>query len=291
MMNQEDFQKILSRKSVRRYKPEYLDRDQLMDLQGFISRINSYREGIQLSFEVRNFYDDPSIAAVVGPYGKMMSPPHVLVPYLENAIGDYSDLGYLVQQVVLKLWMDGIGSCYIGCIHRQKKVLQALGVEETSRIAAFLFFGKPSEDQSLRLYRKVSKLLTRSEERRDLEELFVNQSREVDAGIEGTFSKVIEAGRYSPSAVNAQPWRFLIHGGELIIFAKRRKIGRVYDMNHDYALHDTGICMANIRIAAEMLGRSIQWLPVKNKWNEIDLPQELVPVAKFLVEELRSKVD
>jgi nitroreductase len=81
---------------------------------------------------------------------------------------------------------------------------------------------------------------------------------------------LIEAGRRAPSAVNAQPWRFLWRDPQLYLFVTRNNAKYVLKANEPYCLHDGGICMANVALALEALGLSGQWTLLEG--TEPDLP-------------------
>jgi nitroreductase len=286
-----NYQTLLNRKSIRKFKVDGLSQKNLQELDDSISHLSSFRPDVKIAIDINQFEDDSDIRNAVGIFGKVMSPPYILVPYLESIEGDYSDLGYLSQQVVQKLWADGIGSCYIGCIHRQNQVKRVLGLDDFSKIAASIFFGYPSEDQTQRFYRKISRLFVKSDSRKSLNELFIKTESDSYTDPENLLTKIIQAGRYSPSARNAQPWRFRIEGNEFMIFARKHSAGKIYDFNQDYSTHDTGICMANMTMAANSLGFLLRWESALNEEPRIQDAEVLFPIAKFSINDLRKDHD
>ena len=93
---------------------------------------------------------------------------------------------------------------------------------------------------------------------------------------------LIEAARRAPSAVNAQPWRFLWRGGTLYLFVQRenRRYGK--GPAADYRLHDGGICMANIALALEALHRDGRWrMLAEDERGLPNHPPGLQPLAKL----------
>jgi nitroreductase len=284
------YQKILTRKSIRKFRADGIKPNEIRDLEGYISRISSYRLNIHLDYEIREFINKSQIQKAVGIYGKIMSPAYVLIPFLESEDGDLSDLGFLTQHITLKLWEEDIGSCYIGCVHRQNQAKAILGLKDTSRIAAFLFFGKANEDQSPRFYQKISRFFTGSKNRKPLEDLLIDPDSMELIKANSDLEKILNAGRFAPSAVNAQPWRFQIDHEEIRIFSTKRKKGRVFDPDQNYARHDTGICMANMAAAAKTTGKPIRWEPLNAKEMAVGAFDHgsFEPVAKCSIKELRK---
>jgi len=68
-------------------------------------------------------------------------------------------------------------------------------------------------------------------------------------------ARLLEAVRRAPSWANKQPWRFVVHPREIVLFkeAKQLKEGK------DYHLVDCGIAMAHLRLAGEALGLRGAW--------------------------------
>jgi len=279
-----EYDKILSRISVRRYKTAKLAQTELSELKEFICQIRG------LIFEnnfICNIYDyggEEGISSVLGTFGKIFRAPHFLAPYITGIIHSSLDLGYRSQEIVLELWKKGIGSCYIGCIHNQRRVKNSLHLPENATIISTIVFGFPSEDQSKYLYQKISQIFTRSKSRLEPSRLFINHTNFKQVLQNEIFNRIIEAGRYAPSATNTQPWRFDIQDDWFIMYAKRKTIGKIYDLDQEYIFHDTGICMANMSHAAQALGKQLNWelLEIGDQL----IKNNLLPVARFSIKEI-----
>ncbi len=218
-----------------------------------------------------------------------MNPPYFFAPFIIGKKNNLIDLGFRTQQIVLFLWNRGIGSCYIGCAHRQNQVKKLLKFPDGCNIISFVIFGLPDTNQSLRLYQKLALIFTRSKKRFSFEELFLGNPLPKNISKSNIIMKILEAGRLSPSATNAQPWRFEIKDEKFIIYAHQKKVANIFDLEQGYSLHDTGICMSNMSQAAEALGTEIHWNWINSNMDNNSMNEINIPAAYFYLDEIRSK--
>lgn len=280
---------ILSRTSVRRYESRVLESSLLERMDYMISQVDGL--GSRNIFHCPRFkYEKQGKAAsALGPFGRIFSTPYFFAPCIEGDPSALVDLGFRSQQIVLELWEQGIGSCYIGCTHQQQRVIGLLGLPGQVRIVSFIVFGVPADNQSKYLYQKISQTFANSRSRTDLDELFTSQFELKALRKSEVMMKIIEAGRRAPSATNAQPWRFEINDKYFIILAKRQGIGKIYDLDQTYALHDCGICMSNMSQAAQSLGSPIMWEPLPPE--EAGRQNGLLAVARFKISQVKGTDD
>ncbi len=282
---------IFERKSIRQYRADSIPSDLLARIPEWVHGIQGLERTSRFVAEIHDFdlRDKPSQA--LGGFGRIMSPPHFLAPYIISGKHALVDLGYRTQQIVMDMWRHGIGSCYIGCVHRQKRAKTALGLPPEAKIAAFIVFGVPDWNRPERLYRQISRVFTRSHRRKPLEDLFLDPDWQTMATEASILRHVLEAGRHAPSAMNAQPWRFRIEDGMLAVFAKINDANRIYDLNQDYPLHDAGICMANMSMAAREYGCETEWNLIGAPKLELIRGQQVMRIADFPIKDFRRNVD
>jgi hypothetical protein len=282
------YQNILSRQSIRRFQNDFLKADEITSIKESIGRLQPLdRENI-FSVKIYKYQPETSSGKALSGLGRIMNPPFFMLPKISG--DDYSlvDLGFRTQQIVLDMWANGIGSCYIGCAHRQKRVKQLLELSDSVNIISFLVFGLPEKNQSLRLYQKMSRFFARSQQRMNSQDLFLENSMPKSLKKEEPFSKIIEAGRFAPSATNAQPWRFKIEGNKFIIYSLQKSIANIYDLKQGYSQHDTGICMANMSRAAVSLGKEIHWVKTDEEMRKKTTKGVEIPIAYFVIDDIRS---
>jgi hypothetical protein len=275
------YNQILGRFSVRRYLQQTLQPSQLTRIEESISSAEALDLNNIFSCQLYKYDSQNKSSGAMGIYGRIFHAPYFLAPSITGDIKSLVDLGFRSQQIVLDLWQMGIGSCYIGCVHQQKRVINLLDLPKSTRVVSMVAFGFSAEDQSKYLYQKVSQAFTRSKQRLEYNELFLDGTISHFANLSKDNKDIIEAGRQSPSATNAQPWRFRINQEFFEISAVRKSISRLYDMDQEYTLHDVGICMANMSRAASALGSEIHWefCPIA----EHDPKKIISPVARYRI--------
>lgn len=280
------YETILSRFSVRRFDTESSDNAKLSDTNTILDNIDGLNLNNEFECLVFKYDQNDKTARVLGVFGRIFSAPYFLAPFITGDLFSIVDLGFRAQMAILRLWALGIGSCYIGCVHNQKRVIDLLGLPKNARIISMVVFGIPSKDQNKYLYQRISQVFTRSKSRLDTSGLFLDGPSNTTSNKDDILKRIIEAGRFAPSATNSQPWRFKIDGNYFGIYAKRKTLAKIYDLDQEYALHDVGICMANMSAAANSLGTKIKWEKIfdgnKTKYDG------LIPVARFNKDRLRG---
>jgi len=263
------FQAILARRSTRRYDRTPLEPPTLAQVEQIIA-------GVQPLVPQNRFaaplcaVQGEALATLLGAYGRLVSPSHVLAPHAIGAAHVLTDLGYRSEQIAVRLTGLGIGSCYIGALSREDAARASAGLPAEARIAAFLIFGRPATAWG---DRAINSLLHRPSggDRMPVERIFFVGDFGHPAAPPPALAPLIQAGQRAPSAVNAQPWRFLWRAPLLYLCVTRHNPRYVLPANQPYALHDGGICMANIALALEALEMAGQWTLLEG--TEPDLPE------------------
>lgn len=276
-----EYDQILSRFSVRRYLPDKFDHQRINEIKSLSSSGKVLQLKNVFSCNIFEYDLNRKSSGALGAFGRIFKAPYFLAPYVLGDTKSLIDLGYRTQQVVLNLWRDGIGSCYIGCVHHQKRVKELLGLPSDAHIVSLFAFGTPAQDQSKFFYQKITQAFAQSKRRLELNDLFLDNSIEKYNRLGENQKKIIEAGRQAPSATNAQPWRFKIDGDYFVILTIRKPVGKIYDLNQNYLLHDVGICMANIDLAGESLGKKIKWEMLANTHENSE--EQLIRIARYKI--------
>jgi len=200
-----------------------------------------------------------NLVTALGAYGWLVSPPHYLVPYGvgipagQTEAHVLADLGYRTQQIAVRLTEMGIGSCYVGALHREDAARANLGLPPGARIGAALVFGAPARDIAGRAVNALIRRAARAARKIPAESLFYQGTFDQPGAPPPELAPLIEAARAAPSAGNAQPWRFLWREGTLYLYVRRdRAFYRVY------RYHDGGCCMANVTLALRSLSPSLR---------------------------------
>jgi nitroreductase len=225
---------------------------------------------------------DQEFITSMGAYGYIVTPPHAMAPYLIGDRFPLIDLGFRVEQIVIQLTRMGIGSCYIGTLSREAAVRNRIGLPHNSRCGALLVFGYPTGTIPGRALNAIFRSVPRGNSRLPVSQIFFDGSFENPSDPPEPLLPILTAARFAPSAVNAQPWRFLWVEPMLYLFVTRlnRKYGR--GASQDYRLYDGGICMANVSMALEVLGIQADWDLLYTGMNAFPPhPADLEPLARL----------
>ena len=282
MQNSDLYGAILARRSVRRYERAPLDEGTLAQVRAIIAAVRPLVPGNRFYAEIKDLRPGEDPTSELGGYGRIVNPPHYLVPYVVGSEHALTDLGYRSEQIAVRLAAIGIGSCFIGCIGREEAVRARFGLPESARIAALLIFGRPSGGPGGRLFNTLMRTAVGAKNKRPIEGVFYSESFERSARPPQHLVPLLEAARHAPSADNAQPWRFLWHGGQLHLFVKRRNPRYGPGPNAQYNLHDGGLCMGNVLLAMEALGIEGHWALYEGSEPQIPShPCGFLPMARL----------
>jgi nitroreductase len=200
---------------------------------------------------------------IIGSYGKIRGAPCFLA-----FAGDTRDphvnekVGYTGEGIVLEATALGLGTCWVGKSFDREIASSLAAIEKHNRVLAVTPVGYATEEASFE-----ERLLTgfgQTHKRKPFSELA--------SGMPHTewpewVRMSLLAARVAPSAVNRQPWRFLVEPESITV--------SVDDLHNSYGISkrlDCGIAMLHIDIASRVCG-------LVGKWDFLDPPG----VARFTV--------
>ncbi|TKJ29419.1 MAG: hypothetical protein CEE40_08400, partial [Chloroflexi bacterium B3_Chlor] len=248
------YEAILARHSVRRYDRTPLEESALARVREIISRAMPLIPENRFEVILRDVAAGEDLVRDLGGYGRIVTPPHYLTPYMLGQEYVLEDLGYRAEQIAVRLTAMGIGSCYVGALRREAEVRSRFNLPEDARVGAFLIFGRPSTTLGGRAVNRFLRAAAGASRKRPVERLFFQDSFDNPATPPTDIAPLIEAARHAPSAANAQPWRFLQRDGQLYLFVTRDSPRYGRGPQEHYCFYDGGIAMANVTLALEALG-------------------------------------
>jgi nitroreductase len=261
-----------------------LDTETLAQVQAIISGVKPLVADHQFEVLMRDVAPEENLVKTLGAYGRIVSPPHYLVPYGVGERCLLTDLGYRVEQIAVRLAGLGIGSCYIASLGREKVVRARFGLPAQARIGAFLVFGYPTDGLSGRVFNTGARWVVGATNKLPAERLFFHETFDNPIMPPTELAQLMEAARHAPSAANAQPWRFLWRAGVLYIFVQRNNRRYGAGLGAEYRFFDGGICMGNVALALEALGITGGWQVFADRGSEPpDHPADLQPLARLLL--------
>ncbi len=218
------YEAIFRRRSVRKYKDTEIE-------PGLLEKIEQYGEdAVGIRPEIRTKWkifkgSDKRLAGLF-----RVKAPYYVVLYSEICEDYRKNAGCLMEQLVLYLHTKGIGSCYQGGTHIKKDDEKEL---EPVMIMAFGYPAEPLE-----------------RDREAFKRMELNRFVKVHGNFGKVQRKLLEAARVAPSAMNLQPWRFVVTDGRIHMFVKKPgKIG--YQIQQDLNLFDAGIALAHMLVTSE----------------------------------------
>ena len=243
---------ILARKSVRRYAPT-VDAEILERVQEACASVQALVPDNRFTATVQALQPNRDLVALLGTYGRLVAPPYVIVPSIEGANHSLADLGFRAEQIVIRLTRLGLGTCYVGTLQQEDKTRQLYDLNPNQRVGAVIAFGFPTSSVVGKTFNLFVRSMAGATNKRSLDHLYYTDLNEDPTTPPASWAPLIEAARNSPSAVNAQPWRFMGKGNHLFIFSLRHSQKYGSGPGAAYKYYDCGLCMANIYLAMQAL--------------------------------------
>ena len=175
---------IRRRVSVRSYSRRSVDRPLLDRLLGFADTADHLTEtpprvalvsGVDRAREILTY--------MIGSYGLVQNPPHLLVGILPEEADRSSDqrdtarldLGYVVEQVVLGATQMGVSTCWVTGSYDARRAEDAVGLSPGELAAAVCAVGYPTERGWGRLHNRVVRRLAGGHQRRPLHKIVFSE--------------------------------------------------------------------------------------------------------------------
>lgn len=224
------FNAIKQRRSVRTFNGQVPSQDILQCLETTIESVRN------TGYRLETLYT--RLSENIGSYGIIKNAPAWLVLITDGRPGSILRCAMEAEKIVLQLTGQGIGTCWIGGTFSNKDVASKLSIGANEKIAAVIPFGIAADKP--RLTEKLQSSLIHSKTRKPFSTLF-----KVDDNAPEVVSKVLEAVRLAPSAVNAQPWRIEVDASGCAVFHS--------NTDNKYTMLDMGIALAHFALAAHEL--------------------------------------
>lgn len=229
-MRQENFYEIIfQRKSIRKYDLTPLDENTLKQISSKINNLKPFYDPIKTELKIVSQNDVKGLLAVKA--------PHYIIAYSEAKEGYLTNIGFMLQQIDLFLSANGIGSCWLGLAKPIKEVSNFSNLE----FVIVLAFGKPAEP----LHRSSASEF----KRKSLQQIRTIEDKD----------QLLEPVRLAPSATNSQPWYFTGEAENLHVYCVKLNFikAMIYEKMNKV---DIGIAMCHLWIAAKHFGRTVEFI-------------------------------
>jgi nitroreductase len=255
---------IIARRSVRRFEQRALDENMMSQVKQVVAAVRPLVHENRFAVLYRDVSPGEDLVQALGAYGRIVTPPHYVVPYLlpadqPSSALDLTDLGFRAQQIAVRLKQMGLGSCYVGCLPREDAARAYFGLSGGARVGASLVYGYASTKRGDRLINTTIRRAVGAARKLPPDQLCYLGTFEQPTRPTEDLLPLIEAARAAPSADNAQPWRFLWTGDKLYLYLKKRSWRYGLGGTQQYRWYDGGLCMANVSLAMEGLAIEGRW--------------------------------
>ena len=254
------YEAIYKRKSTRNYSKDALPKNILENINKKISSADTLFHDSKTEFrttkqaEIENF-----LSGLIGSYGKIEA-PHYIVAFSNGTNKDLVNLGYTLEKIVLEITRLELSTCWMGSHFDKEALKNEFGEVEGLKPQALLAFGMPEKGEN------ALRPDPAEASRKDLSEILLNNAE----GLPEDWSRILDAARMAPSAMNSQPWRFdwkekwihmYLESGEGIINKLGTVLGNLEEMNKI----DAGIALRHIKIAADQHSKEIELQKLEKK--------------------------
>jgi|GEM_PF-3466622 len=233
---------ITNRVSIRKYSQQQLTTNDLQQIKQNLQKLEPLNCNINVRFEL---IADTKIMKTtgIGFLGGMIkiNAPHCIVGITESKDGCMQNIGFILEQAVLKLQNEGISSCWLGTYNKEK-VQSICKLKENEQIAIVIAFGYAEKS----FYNGgMRNLLKTSKRKKITETCFYNTwGNDITSYLskEPSMKKILYMSALSPSADNLQPVRVIIEDNKALFFTKINKKSEFYKI-------DAGIYIAHFYLS------------------------------------------
>lgn len=182
---------IQTRKSVRKYKINNVSKEHLELINNIIAETTSLNNiEIDCILIENGAVITDTFKGIISKYTKVIA-PHYLVFTSEKKEGHLENIGFIGEQIVLKMIALGIGTCWIGGINKNL-LIEKVKIKDNHVYVIVIAFGYPIE--ALSIVNKRNR---------------INLEKIVTGNIHDSLKTTLEALHVAPSTINSQPWRIV----------------------------------------------------------------------------------
>lgn len=197
---------IKERRSVRNYNGSGLSKQQREELENAASSAVSPFGGnvtIRLkSFDIKDGFK-PST------YGMIKGAVDFFLLGIKDDKQSALTAGFKFEQVVLKAWQMGLGTCWIAATFKGTDFERGEQWPDGEELRIICPVGVAAKQSILE---RATRLALGSKNRKPFDKLFFNDNFQTPYDSSGRFGEALEMMRLAPSSTNSQPWRALVCG-------------------------------------------------------------------------------
>jgi nitroreductase len=272
---------IASIKSIRDYKKEEVSLQKLDQLKDYFDKGKRLIEDINIEVLLKNksdVYDNLKNSA--GYNDRMIEAPHYMIFLSEEKDHYIENTGYAAEDIMLKAWELGIGSCWI-TFKDGEDLKKKLNIESDKKVTALISLGFDDNKNKV-IYETVYEHNPSKTEVKIIEDnvsdrlglrevVFMKKWGENADTDELTNMGLLEAfvsARRAPSTKNRQPWRFIVDGGTIVLALRSDSYADGYEEKID-----TGVIMLYFEAIIDSTLFDMKW-NLGNTEKDYDVPAD-----------------
>lgn len=237
---------ISKRHSTRNYNGEAIEAEK-MEALGAICRSFSPADSVRAVLVAGS--GSEMFKGLIGSYGKIKNNPAFLAFIGRTDRPDVNEMaGYLGEGIILEATALGLSTCWVGGMFRQEAAERRVALDRGEALIALSPVGYPLE--KITFEERMMRGFKTKQKRKLLANIASGLTEEqwpdwVSAGL--------QAARVAPSAMNRQPWRFLVEEESVVLSSEDKK-----DISGISRRLDCGIAMLHFELGALSRGVALQ---------------------------------
>lgn len=248
---------ISTRRSIRTYDGQPLDPTRKAFLESLLTRTDN-PFGARVSFHLLEGTEDLD-GRSLGTYGIITGAVGYIGALVEEGPLALEGLGYALENLILSLWDQGIGTCWMGGTFRRSQFERTFKIGRDQLFPAISPYGFPKEQRSLTDH--LLRFASQGDKRKPWEELFFQgtPAHPLTQEMGSPLRTALEMVRLGPSASNKQPWRILLLDN-LLHFYEAHTPGYGKAFPYDIQGLDLGIGACHLERTLSEEGIQGKWL-------------------------------
>ncbi|MDE6304316.1 MAG: hypothetical protein K2M01_05765 [Paramuribaculum sp.] len=211
------------RRSVRTFDGKGLNSQQVAELEKAITESSSPFGG-NLTIKLRKFNLKEGYKPST--YGMIKGAEDFFLLGIGSDEASAISAGYRFEQVVLRAWLLGLGTCWIAATFKGSDFDKGVTWPAGEELKVICPVGK-AEKPSIK--EKITRFTMGSKNRKPFNELFFYKDFKTSVPENNQFYEALEMLRLAPSSTNSQPWRALVDGDTVHFYYKPKSPASVLD--------------------------------------------------------------
>ncbi len=259
-MNNIDAIKI--RRSVRTFQKKEIDSSLIQKITEYLEvrehLRGPFRQEIMIQY-IPGTNDHLESGQKIGTYGFIKNAQAYIAGSCENDIQALTDMGYVMEKMILWLTAQGLGTCWLGGTFNRQIFARLVDNTKGRIIPAVSPLGYIEEKQ--RFFERTTRRAINADNKKSWKDLFfVNEfDSPLDEDSAGMWAIPLEMLRLGPSASNKQAWRVILQDNRLHLYLNESP-GYNHALGYEIKRLDMGIAMCHLELSAMEMGMKTKWI-------------------------------